>query len=50
MRIASLLPSAGEVVYALGLGNDLVVVLRNCDYPLDWLPLDFVDLVEMFVG
>lgn len=33
MKIASLLPSATEVVFALGLGDDLVGVTDECDYP-----------------
>ena len=33
MRIASLLPSATEIVCALGLENELVAVTRECDYP-----------------
>ena len=33
MRIVSLLPSATEIVYALGLGDDLVGVTDECDYP-----------------
>ena len=33
MRIVSLLPSATEIVYALGLGDDLVGVTHECDYP-----------------
>ncbi len=33
MKIASLLPSATEIVYALGLGNDLVAVTHECDFP-----------------
>jgi len=33
MRILSLLPSATEIVYALGLGADLVGVSHECDYP-----------------
>jgi iron complex transport system substrate-binding protein len=33
MRIASLLPSATEIVYALGLGEALVGVSHDCDYP-----------------
>jgi iron complex transport system substrate-binding protein len=33
MRIASLLPSATEIVYALGLGDDLVAVTFECDQP-----------------
>ncbi|HEY3023453.1 MAG TPA: ABC transporter substrate-binding protein, partial [Actinomycetota bacterium] len=33
MRIVSLLPSATEIVYALGLGDDLVGVTYECDHP-----------------
>jgi iron complex transport system substrate-binding protein len=33
MRIASLLPSATEIVCALGLQDDLVAVTHECDYP-----------------
>ena len=33
MRICSLLPSATEIVYALGLGDNLVGVSHACDYP-----------------
>ncbi|MBI4571093.1 MAG: cobalamin-binding protein [Chloroflexi bacterium] len=33
MRIASLLPSATEIVYALGLGDSLVAVTHECDFP-----------------
>ena len=35
MRICSLLPSATEIVYALGLGDQLVGVSHACDYPAD---------------
>ncbi|PKB64946.1 MAG: hypothetical protein BZY80_01120 [SAR202 cluster bacterium Io17-Chloro-G2] len=35
MRICSLLPSATEIVYALGLGDQLVGVSHACDYPLE---------------
>ncbi len=35
MRICSLLPSATEIVFALGLGDDLVGVSYACDYPED---------------
>jgi iron complex transport system substrate-binding protein len=34
MRICSFLPSATEIVYALGLGDQLYGVTRSCDYPL----------------
>jgi iron complex transport system substrate-binding protein len=33
VKIASLLPSATEIVYALGLGDDVVGVTDECDYP-----------------
>jgi iron complex transport system substrate-binding protein len=35
MRICSLLPSATEIVYALGLGDSVVGVSHECDYPAD---------------
>jgi iron complex transport system substrate-binding protein len=35
MKIASLLPSATEIVYALGVGDDLIGVTDECDYPPD---------------
>jgi iron complex transport system substrate-binding protein len=35
MKIVSLLPSATEIVYALGLGNELVGVSEECDHPAD---------------
>ncbi|HST68717.1 MAG TPA: cobalamin-binding protein [Solirubrobacterales bacterium] len=34
MRIVSLVPSATEMVFALGLGGDVVGVTHECDYPL----------------
>lgn len=33
MRIASLVPSATEMLYELGLGDDIVAVTHECDYP-----------------
>ncbi len=33
MRIVSLLPSATEVLYALGLGDSIIGVSHDCDYP-----------------
>jgi iron complex transport system substrate-binding protein len=33
MRIASLIPSATEMLFALGLGEDVVGVTHECDYP-----------------
>ena len=35
MKIVSLLPSATEIVYALGLGEHLRGVSFECDYPED---------------
>jgi iron complex transport system substrate-binding protein len=34
MRIASLVPSATEMLFALGLGDRVVAVTHECDYPL----------------
>jgi iron complex transport system substrate-binding protein len=33
MRICSFLPSATEIIYVLGLGDQLYGVTRSCDYP-----------------
>ena len=33
MRICSLLPSATEILYALGLDEHIVGVSHTCDYP-----------------
>ena len=35
MKIVSLLPSATEIVYALGLGDDLIGVTDECDFPAE---------------
>ena len=35
MRICSLLPSATEIVFALGQGNSLVGVTHECDFPAE---------------
>src|SRR5258708_40230473 len=34
MKIVSFLPSATEMVYALGLGDQLVGVTHECDFPI----------------
>jgi iron complex transport system substrate-binding protein len=39
MRIVSLVPSATEMLFALGLGPDLVAVTHECDYPAAALDL-----------
>ncbi len=33
MRICSLLPSATEILYTLGLGDDIVAISHECDFP-----------------
>src|SRR4051794_23964810 len=35
MRIASLVPSATEMLFALGLGDQVVGVTHECDYPAE---------------
>ena len=35
MKICSLLPSSTEIVFALGLGDSLVGVTHECDYPAE---------------
>jgi iron complex transport system substrate-binding protein len=35
MRIVSLVPSATEMLYALGLGDSVVAVTHECDYPIE---------------
>ena len=39
MRIASLVPSATEALFALGLGNQVVAVTHECDHPQSVLEL-----------
>jgi iron complex transport system substrate-binding protein len=39
MRIVSLVPHATELLFALGLGDDVVGVTHECDYPLAALSL-----------
>ena len=33
MRIVSLVPSATEMLFALGLGSEVIAVTHECDYP-----------------
>ena len=42
MRIVSLLPSATEIVFALGLGDNLVGVSHMCDHPAEAVGLPVV--------
>ena len=42
MRIVSLLPSATETLFALGLGDQLVAVTHECDYPPEAASLPIV--------
>lgn len=42
MKIVSLLPSATEIVFALGLGSDIVGVTDECDYPAETSTLPVV--------
>ncbi len=42
MRIVSLLPSATESLFALGLGDQLVAVTHECDYPPEAASLPIV--------
>ena len=39
MKIVSLVPSATEMLFALGLGDDLIAVTHECDYPPEALEL-----------
>jgi iron complex transport system substrate-binding protein len=42
MRIVSLVPHATELLFALGLGDDVVAVTHECDFPRDVLTLPHV--------
>lgn len=44
MRIVSLTPSATEIVFALGLGDELVGRTHECDYPSEALDVPVVTL------
>src|ERR1044072_4608508 len=39
MRIVSLVPSATEMLFALGVGDDVTAVTHECDYPAAVLDL-----------
>ena len=39
MRIVSLVPSATETLFALGLGEQVTAVTHECDFPADALNL-----------
>ena len=42
MRIVSLVPHATELLFALGLGPELIAVTHECDYPLQALAIERV--------
>jgi iron complex transport system substrate-binding protein len=42
MRIVSLVPHATELLFALGLGDDVVAVTHECDFPAEVLQLPHV--------
>ncbi len=52
MRIVSLVPHATELLFALGLGGDVVGVTHECDHPPDVLELEHVtrDVLEPGLG
>ena len=39
MKIVSLIPSGTEIIYSLNLGDNLVGVSHECDYPKEILKL-----------
>ena len=50
MRIVSLVPHATELLFALGLGDDVVGVTHECDYPPDVLALPHLTRDELPPG
>ncbi len=50
MRICSLLPSATEIVFALGLGDRLVAVTHECDLPAAAAPVPVITRSTMDHG
>ncbi len=47
MRIVSLVPSATEMLFALGLGDQVVAVTHECDFPPETASLPHVTLDEL---
>ena len=50
MRVVSLVPSATEMLFALGAGDDVVGVTHECDYPPEALDLPKVTLDKLPPG
>lgn len=50
MRVASLVPSATEMLFALGLGDGVVGVTHECDYPPDALSLPHLTRTALPAG
>ena len=50
MRVVSLLPSATETLFALGLGDQLVAVTHECDYPAEAASLPIVTRSTLGLG
>jgi iron complex transport system substrate-binding protein len=50
MRIVSLVPSATEMLFALGLGDDVVAVTHECDYPPEAVDLPRVTRDKLPAG
>ena len=50
MKIVSLLPSATEVLYALGQGDSIVGISHDCDYPPEVRSKPFVSRVTLAHG
>ncbi len=50
MRIVSLLPSATEIVFALGLGDELVGRTPNCDYPAEVADVPVMTWIDPPIG
>ena len=50
MRIVSLLPSATESLFALGLGDQIVAVTHECDFPPEAASLPVVTRSTLDLG